>query len=179
MKMLNSTWAMAVAVLLLPAAWSQDQPPAPARPRFEVASIKPNPGCQNKPPQPGPRTFTPSPDRMEMPCVSLKSLIQTAYGTFGDDAAMNPAPLHMEGGPSWMQSEHYSLSAKAEGPVRTELLGGPMPARGCRIVAQFHGPGLKPFEQSPTDAAAFPASPHCATVKVASEGAASPSASGA
>jgi uncharacterized protein (TIGR03435 family) len=32
----------------------------------------------------------------------------------------------MEGGPSWMQSEHYSLSAKADGPVRTEMLAGPM-----------------------------------------------------
>ena len=167
---------MKPGLLLLCAALSQGQTSPPDRPRFEVASLKPNDGCENIP-RVG--NFSPSPGRLEIPCVTLQSLIQMAYGTFGDDAAMNPAPLHMEGGPSWMQSEHYSLSAKEEGPVRTELLGGPMPARGCRIVAQFHGPGLKPFEQSPTDAAAFPASPHCATVKVASEGAASPSASGA
>lgn len=32
----------------------------------------------------------------------------------------------MEGGPAWMQSEHYSLSAKADGPARTELMAGPM-----------------------------------------------------
>jgi len=32
----------------------------------------------------------------------------------------------MEGGPSWMQSEYYSLSAKADGPARTEMLAGPM-----------------------------------------------------
>jgi len=38
----------------------------------------------------------------------------------------NTQPLHMEGGPAWMQSEFYSLSAKAEGPARTELMAGPM-----------------------------------------------------
>ena len=61
-----------------------------------------------------------------MPCVTLQSLIQTAYGTFGDGVSINTQPLHMEGDPSWMRSEHYFLSAKADGPARTEMLAGPM-----------------------------------------------------
>jgi bla regulator protein blaR1 len=95
---------------------------APA-PSFKVVSLKPNPGCE-KIPRRG--VFSPSPGRLQMPCVNLKSLIQTAYGTFGDGVTINPQPLHMEGGPSWMHSEYYSLSAKADAPARTEMLAGPM-----------------------------------------------------
>ena len=109
-----------------PRLWAQkNQPGDERRPSFEVASIKPNPGCQNKPPKGG--TFTPSPNRMEMPCVSLKSLIQTAYGTFADGVTVDPQPLHMEGGPLWMQSEFYSVSAKAEAPpAHPQMMDGPM-----------------------------------------------------
>jgi uncharacterized protein (TIGR03435 family) len=53
-------------------------------------------------------------------------MIQAAYGTFGDGISINTQPLHMEGGPSWIQSEHYSLSARADTPARTEMLAGPM-----------------------------------------------------
>jgi bla regulator protein blaR1 len=101
----------------------QEQHTAPPRPQFEVASIRPNPGCENKPRW---GVFSPSPNLLEMPCVNLKSLIQTAFGTFGDGITINPQPLHMEGGPSWMNSQYYSLSAKAYRPERTQMLAGPM-----------------------------------------------------
>jgi uncharacterized protein (TIGR03435 family) len=61
-----------------------------------------------------------------MPCVTLQNLIQAAFGTFGDGVSINTQPLHMKRGPSWMQSEHYGLSANADGPARTEMLAGPM-----------------------------------------------------
>ena len=62
-----------------------------------------------------------------MPCVNLKSLIQTAYGTFGDGVTVDPQPLHMEGGPSWMLSEFYSVSAKAAAPpAHPQMMDGPM-----------------------------------------------------
>jgi uncharacterized protein (TIGR03435 family) len=110
-------------MVIAPFAWSQGQAGTP--PQFEVASVKPNNGCEN---QPGPRVrnFSPSPGRLEMPCVTLQSLIQAAFGTFGDGVGINPQPLPMEGGPSWMRSEYYSVSAKAAGPERTEMLAGPM-----------------------------------------------------
>jgi uncharacterized protein (TIGR03435 family) len=121
MRMLNSAWPMALVVLLLSAVRSQEQPAA--RPQFDVASLKPNNACESIP-RVG--NFSPSPGRLEMPCVNLQNLIQAAFGTFGDGVSINTQPLHTEGGPAWMQSEHYSLSAKADGPVRTEMLAGPM-----------------------------------------------------
>ena len=105
-------------LLLLPAVWGQDKP------RYDVASLKPNNGCEGLP-RPG-GNFSPSPGRLEVPCVNLMNLIQMAFGTFGDGVAVNPTPLHTEGGPSWQQSEYYSVSAKSDGPVRTEVLAGPM-----------------------------------------------------
>src|SRR5581483_8066210 len=94
-----------------------------ARPRFDVASIKPNPGCEGIP-RAG--NLSPSPGRLELPCINLANLLQTAFGTFGDGQTINPRPLEMKGGPGWMSSEFYSVSAKAGGPVRTERLAGPM-----------------------------------------------------
>lgn len=123
MKMRNPGAFVAMGVLLLPASWSQGEPPATTRPQFEVASLKPNNGCENNPRA---RNLSPSPGRLEMPCVTLQSLLQSAFGTFGDGATINTQPLPMEGGPAWMQSEFFSLSAKAEGPARTELRAGPM-----------------------------------------------------
>src|SRR5579872_1377085 len=120
-KLLPLTWwigsHLGIGMLGAPAVWGQE-------PHFEVASLKPNNGCENKPRRPGP--FSPSPGRLEMPCVDLLNLIQAAFGTFGDGVSINTQPLHLEGEPSWIRSEHYSLSAKSDGPARTEMLAGPM-----------------------------------------------------
>jgi uncharacterized protein (TIGR03435 family) len=124
MKIRNSAWPMASVLLLLPAVRSQQIPAAPAQPQFEVASLKPNNGCENTPRSPAP--FSPSPGLLQMQCMTLQGLIQTAFGTFRDGVTIDPQPLRMEGGPSWMRSEHYSVSAKAESPARTEMLAGPM-----------------------------------------------------
>jgi bla regulator protein blaR1 len=120
MRMRTFPGPLVVGTLLLRGLWGQE---TPAKAQFEVASLKPNNGCESLP-RAG--NLSPSPGRLEMPCVNLQSLIQAAFGTFGDGVSVNTQPLHMEGGPSWMQSEHYSLSAKADGPVRTEMLAGPM-----------------------------------------------------
>ena len=122
MKPLQFAWPVAAALVLSLPARSQQNPAAKAQ--FEVASLKPAGGCENAPRRP--QSLTPSPDRLEMPCVTLQSLIQTAFGTFGDGATINSQPLPTEGGPSWMRSEYYTLSAKAELPERTEMLAGPM-----------------------------------------------------
>jgi len=114
---------LAAGLLLTEAAWSQGPTAVAALPQFEVASIKPNNGCQNTP-RAG--NFSPSPDRLEMPCVNLMNLLQAAFGTFGDGITVNTQPVPVEGGPSWMQSEFYSLSAKTDGPVRVEMKAGPM-----------------------------------------------------
>ena len=109
---MNPLWLLAV-ILLLPAARAQ----------FEVASLRTNPDCENVPRS---GSLSPSPGRLEMPCVTLAGLLQTAYGTFADGVSINTQPLHMKGVPSWARSENYSLSAKADGPASTEMLAGPM-----------------------------------------------------
>jgi hypothetical protein len=38
-------------------------------------------------------------------CITLAGLLRAAYGSFGDGVTINPQPVHMEGGPSWMQSD--------------------------------------------------------------------------
>jgi uncharacterized protein (TIGR03435 family) len=114
--------ALANAILILYAPRIHGQTKA-ARPEFDVASLKPNPGCENN------RTggnLSPSPGRLQMGCVNLQNLLQAACGTFGDGATVNTQPLRTEGTPGWAQSEYYSLSAKSDGPVRTEMLAGPM-----------------------------------------------------
>jgi bla regulator protein blaR1 len=109
-----------LGILNAPTIRAQSTPPNPS---FEVASLKPDKDCPNFS-RVG--NFSPSPGRLEMPCFTLQSLIQAAYGTFGDGVSINTTPLHMEGGPSWMRSDFYTLSAKADGPIRTEMLAGPM-----------------------------------------------------
>lgn len=123
MKMPNFVPAVLSGALLCPAAHSQEKPAPPSRPQFEVASLKPNPGCQNVPRR---VDLSPSPGRLEMPCVTLQDLIQAAFATFADGATISTRPLRIEGGPGWVRSQFYSLSAKAEGPARTELMAGPM-----------------------------------------------------
>ena len=109
-----------------PRGWAQNSQPGGAhRPAFAVASIKPYPGCESKRLFGG--TWTPSPDRVAIPCVNLSDLIATAYGTFRDGVTVDPQRLRMEGGPSWMQSEFYSVSAKAEAPpAHPQMMLGPM-----------------------------------------------------
>jgi hypothetical protein len=48
MKWMSPAWALAAGSLLLPVAWSQE-PGTPAKPQFEVASLKPDNGCENSP----------------------------------------------------------------------------------------------------------------------------------
>ncbi len=112
---------LGVFIALLPAMATAQT--SPARPQFEVASLKPNPGCENNF-RGG--NLSPSPGRLEMTCTNLQSMLQAAYGTFGDGRTVNTRPLRIEGTPPWAQSEYYSLSAKSDGPARTEMLAGPM-----------------------------------------------------
>jgi len=80
MKPRNLTACIALA-LLLPALRSQ---PQTARPQFDVASLKPNQGCENNS-RGG--NLSPSPGRLEMPCVTLQGLIQSALQQTGDTGA--------------------------------------------------------------------------------------------
>jgi bla regulator protein BlaR1 len=125
--------------------------PATAAPEFEEASIKP---CDpnNLPPTPvgmrggGANSFQMTPGRAHALCMTLATLIRTAYGyqpaeievLFGGGgrgrgmAFDNVYGLGVEdgvkvrGGPDWVRSERYSIEAVAQGPSDAATMQGPM-----------------------------------------------------
>jgi len=98
MQRLKAALGLLVRVGILSAAPVQAQPP-PARPEFEVATIKPNAGD-------GRRSFigSSSPGTLSAENAPLKLLIQLSY---------NVRPFQIQGLPGWTDSERYDLQAKA------------------------------------------------------------------
>jgi uncharacterized protein (TIGR03435 family) len=100
------------------------QSPAPDRPKFEVTSVKP---CE---PGTGGRRRSvenTSPERLSLVCQNLKSLIQWAYilladGKFHAITATTP----IEGGPAWINSDLYEITAVTSSPESQEMMNGPM-----------------------------------------------------
>ena len=87
-----------------PAAPSQ---PA-AKPAFEVASIKPSNSADDR------VSFRITPGgRVAITNGSAKMLIMMSY---------NLKPHQLEGGPNWLDSEKYDITAKAEGPDNPDQL---------------------------------------------------------
>src|SRR5262245_5259354 len=84
------------------------QTPAPKA--FEVASIKPcEPGTRENPGlHMGMVQFTSPGGRFNATAISVKYLLEWAYGI--------QAAQHT-GGPSWIDSEFYDITAKAAGPA--------------------------------------------------------------
>ena len=104
-------------VLLIVPALLAAQPPA--RLSFEVASVKPAPGCRMRP------GGGPSAGRLELPCMSIRTMIRMAYGGFTGER-LNARTPEVVGGPSWLDTEMYALSAKTEGTQSAEVMMGPM-----------------------------------------------------
>lgn len=85
---------------------AQSQPPA--KPTFEVASIKPSNSADDR------VSFRITPGgRVAINNGSAKMLIMMAY---------NLKPHQLEGGPNWLDSEKYDITAKAEGPDNPDQL---------------------------------------------------------
>jgi uncharacterized protein (TIGR03435 family) len=99
---------------------------------FAVASIKPNPNCEI-----GSRPSGITPDRLELHCMSLRGLIRIAYGDFLAGGNLPTRRIGVVGGPGWLDSERYDVSAKAEGGATREQATGPMLQRlleeRCRL----------------------------------------------
>lgn len=96
---------------------------AQPRPHFEVASIKPSPAELN---------FGPycdgggSPGTMVLRCSTAQELIEFAYGYYANGRSRDLRPLHILGGPSWIDSNRFDIEAKAEGSPGDEMMAGPM-----------------------------------------------------
>jgi len=102
------------------------QPAATARPKFDVASIKP---CDPNAAMPGGRSGpTPTP-RFRRECVTVMTLIQDAYLRFADGTRGSPAAtvlIKIEGGPAWLNSDQYTIEAESDGAFTNQMKAGPM-----------------------------------------------------
>ncbi len=89
------------------------------RSAFEAASVKPaSAECGNagSPPAPG---------RLALPCTTLRNLIRIAYGTFTTDG-IGTRRMEVTGGPAWLDSERFEISAKAAAGSSVAEMSGPM-----------------------------------------------------
>lgn len=107
--------------LALAAASAQAQP-APA-PRFEVAAVKPAPDCVLAGNGVG-KLGLMSPGRIEVECATMWNLI---VGSYAVDEHLERRRVQVEGGPGWLKSETYSITAKADdGNASISMMLGPM-----------------------------------------------------
>jgi len=122
---------------------------AGARPEFEEASIRP---CDpdNLPPTPegarggGPNSFQMTPGRTHALCMTLATLVRTAYrfgnidrpiggGRRGRGFGFNNVyglgvedGTRVRGGPDWVRTERFTIDAVADDKVDAETMRGPM-----------------------------------------------------
>jgi uncharacterized protein (TIGR03435 family) len=142
------------AGVLSPVAVPGQNPPAAGRPEFEEASIR---QCDpdNMPPTPGrargggPNSLQMTPGRLHALCLTLATLVRTAYGYRPMELEVRnvndgPRPperamrfdavyglgvedgLRVRGGPEWVRSEHYTIEAVAPGTADAATMRGPM-----------------------------------------------------
>jgi len=93
----------------------------PARPEFEVATIRLNADCVN-----GAGREQQSAGRFSVECVSLRDYVRGAYGSFGNGRDRNLRPPQVLGGPKWVDTERYDIVAKPPPDTGLDEMYGPM-----------------------------------------------------
>lgn len=103
---MHSMGYLGVFCLMSLPLWAQTQPTT--APAFEVASIKANHSGDGR------MMMNVAPGgRVNATNLTVRQLIVMAYRI---------KPSQLSGGPSWIDSDHYDISAKAEGPATPEQL---------------------------------------------------------
>jgi bla regulator protein blaR1 len=99
------------------------------RPQFEVASVK---RCIDDDIAPGGRggmgpSF--SPGRMTLNCITVQGLIDAAYVMYANGRnfdRMKQPLIPIGGGPGWIDSERFTINAKAEDKATAYVMEGPL-----------------------------------------------------
>ncbi len=103
-------------------------PPA-SQPEFKVAAVK---ACKGQPAAEGqgPKGgrgggVVSSPVTFNLPCLPMRFVINLAYIVSNARPNTGPGPV-LEGGPAWIDSDRYPISAKTEEAVTRDTMNGPM-----------------------------------------------------
>ena len=152
-------WIGAVVGIVLFGAAASAWQAAGDLPRFEAVSVKP---CDPEADTGGVRGGArPSPNRLFFPCFSVRSLIRLAFLP-----GQNPRDLErLVGGPSWINSERFTIEAVADASVPRATITGPM--LQAVLVERF---GLKIRRESrPVSAYALSVAPRGTTLSALRE----------
>jgi uncharacterized protein (TIGR03435 family) len=106
---------LALAIATIPAAAQNAD-----RPAFEVASVKASANCRDVT-YPGGT----SPGRLALTCVSLRTLIRGAFGSF-TGLEVSARRTEILGGPAWLDTERFDITATAPGAASVAQMMGPM-----------------------------------------------------
>ena len=123
-RLIRSTVVAAIAVVSAMGTGLRAQAP---RPTFDVVSIKPCKADPNFPPgAPGdPSGEYSSPGRLRIACRSLVGVINDAYIGYAD-GRLKSESIPLEGGPAWLDSDFYEITATAAGAPSVGMMLGPM-----------------------------------------------------
>ena len=97
----------------------------PPIPKWDAVSIKP---CSPDPTVRGGGRggLELHPGRLVMTCMPVMFAIRGAYVRAATEAYKNPTSVPVSGGPGWINSDLYSIEAKAEGTPKGWVMQGPM-----------------------------------------------------
>jgi len=115
-RSLDSYRRVVIATMLLPGSLMTTFAQSPMKTTsFEVASITPcKPGTPAPPSEhAGIAQFTFPGGRFQADCTTVKFLLEWSYGI---------QPSQHSGGPSWIDTDRYSIIAKAEGPATEDQM---------------------------------------------------------
>jgi bla regulator protein blaR1 len=121
--------AIPVCVGVFGAPTIRAQSAAAAAPKFDVASVKP---CDANSAPPSGRSggaLSSVPGRLTLTCATVKSFIITSYVLSANGQRQGAAALKLlpvEGGPSWINSERYTINAETETNASDSVMRGPM-----------------------------------------------------